>query len=1110
MEKKSHHKKKVEPPTGKPAEPPPAPELEPEAPREKKLEDRTETMLMRIHRNAAHCSNKNLARTLKDDGAPDWVVHRAENLVCDHCQATARPVNKPPVSITYTRRLWHTVGIDNAELERPDSIVMFSLFGEEASGMVVPQVLFEKNKAEFRNPTAVEVTDAFAEGWLSHYPKPVRVTTDPEGAFQSREFRDFLAANGILYEPTAGDAHFQLGSIERKIQTVKRIATKLAAEFPTMTGKQLLAAACAANNELERTRGYAPYQWSFGHAKSTWDDCIETPGESFQDVMQLRIRAQEHWLKEKAHQKLLIATRAKTRSLTTYAPGDKVLIWRSGKGTKTKPGWGGKWLGPAIVLMHQAPKVVWISLGGKLYRCAPEHLRQATEREGFVFDMNFPRMSFDPDQVLAKGEFEDCISDPKPTPDQVELEGGPIDSRDVPMSEPSTRTRGLDTAPESQQKKMRIKIKSAKSAQAEPREEQNLAPVIPTDYGKGVIQMVFHMDQKDIDKFSKNPENFIKRKFAKKAIEVSLRNLEGAELEEMEEAMAKELAEWLQEIALKTVQESELKTIEPERLLKIRWVLTYKPDPSSASGQKAKARMVILGYQHPELTEIETASPTLSRTGKHLVLQWAAINKATVEAADATSAFLQGDGQELDDNRPIYISATAEIAAALDVPTGTAVRTAKAVYGLGQAPRSWFFSVNRKLLEMGAHQLKSEPCVWRFCRPGDGTDTSVYAVVAAYVDDFLIAGDHTNPLYMKLRESLKQMYRWGGEWKRGNFVMCGVRITQQHDFSFRLDQTSYTHEKLNTIEVPKGIDRPCTEREISQLRGLNGGLQWKATQTGPQICASLNMLQSQVGTATLKNIREANDLVKYLKQQEFAIIIHSHNYVPWYDIGCVTWSDAAQGDRPDGKSTGGYVTCLGETSTALKGFWTDMSLVSWNTSKLPRVAKSSLAAEVQEACIAEDEAYLIRFIWGELNGCEGTSDEIVNAVSAILVTDAKALYDAVKSETSALGMKEKRSGIELLSLKENLKVNKTTLRWVNSGAMLADPMTKGKARHIMEEFLRNPVWKLVEDQKFTSFKKRKAAGGDGFEQPEKLPKHDLENIEAEAESSEDDSDAMKT
>ena len=113
------------------------------------------------------------------------------------------------------------------------------------------------------------------------------------------------------------------------------------------------------------------------------------------------------------------------------------------------------------------------------------------------------------------------------------------------------------------------------------------------------------------------------------------------------------------------------------------------------------------------------------------------------------------------------------------------------------------------------------------------------------------------------------------------------------------------------------------------------------------------------------------------------------------------------------------------------------------------------------------------------------------------MTDAKALFDAVKSETSALGLKERRSGIELLALKENFKTNETNLKWVNSGAMLADAMTKSKARHIMEMFLREPSWKLAQDEKFESYKKRKAKGGDAFD---KVEHYNLSDSDPETET----------
>jgi len=144
--------------------------------------------ILKIHRNAAHCSSKNLARVLKEDNAPEWVIQRALNLKCDFCLKHQQPEVKPPVSLNYEVRLWHTVGIDNAELEFSGRTVTFMLLEEEASGFCVPKVLFERPNNKHRNPTAQEVTDGFAEARLSHYPKPCRVKTDLKGPFNQQSF----------------------------------------------------------------------------------------------------------------------------------------------------------------------------------------------------------------------------------------------------------------------------------------------------------------------------------------------------------------------------------------------------------------------------------------------------------------------------------------------------------------------------------------------------------------------------------------------------------------------------------------------------------------------------------------------------------------------------------------------------------------------------------------------------------------------------------------------------------------------------------------------------------------------------------------------------------
>jgi len=47
--------------------------------------------------------------------------------------------------------------------------------------------------------------------------------------------------------------------------------------------------------------------------------------------------------------------------------------------------------------------------------------------------------------------------------------------------------------------------------------------------------------------------------------------------------------------------------------MKMRFVLTWKVDPSSELGKKANARLVVLGFQDPHLGQEETLAPTMQK-----------------------------------------------------------------------------------------------------------------------------------------------------------------------------------------------------------------------------------------------------------------------------------------------------------------------------------------------------------------------------------------------------------------------------------------------------------------------------------------------------------------
>ena len=85
--------------------------------------------------------------------------------------------------------------------------------------------------------------------------------------------------------------------------------------------------------------------------------------------------------------------------------------------------------------------------------------------------------------------------------------------------------------------------------------------------------------------------------------------------------------------------------------------------------------------------------------------------------------------------------------------------------------------------------------------------------------------------------------------------------------------------------------------------------------------------------------------------------------------------------------------------------------LSWRSGKLPRIARSSLAAEVQSLAEGEQEMMMLRFQWGEILGIPVDHRKphlATYQMPAAMVVEAKSVYDAAtKGETasSAYSMK---------------------------------------------------------------------------------------------------------
>ena len=133
-----------------------------------------------------------------------------------------------------------------------------------------------------------------------------------------------------------------------------------------------------------------------------------------------------------------------------------------------------------------------------------------------------------------------------------------------------------------------------------------------------------------------------------------------------------------------------------------------------------------------------------------------------------------------------------------------------------------------------------------------------------------------------------------------------------------------------------------------------------------------------------------------------------------------------------------------------------MSLISQHSSRLRRVARSSSAAETQAAADGDDEAVCIRLCLKEV---------LVGQLA--LVVDCRGVFDALaRSSSSCLGLKDKKSGLEALALKQSLVEYGTVIRRCHSAAKLGDVVTKDSdAAHAPWDLsVRSGFrWKMIHD-----------------------------------------------
>lgn len=126
--------------------------------------------------------------------------------------------------------------------------------------------------------------------------------------------------------------------------------------------------------------------------------------------------------------------------------------------------------------------------------------------------------------------------------------------------------------------------------------------------------------------------------------------------------------------------------------MRCRWLLSWKPanssepSPDAANGFKAKARLVVLGFEVTSIGELASDAPTLTKDGRQMVVQMVASRKWELLSFDISTAFLRGDS----DGRLLGLHPPLELAEALQMAPGDQCKLLKGAYGRVDAPFLWF------------------------------------------------------------------------------------------------------------------------------------------------------------------------------------------------------------------------------------------------------------------------------------------------------------------------------------------------------------------------------------------------------------------------------------
>ncbi|OLP94024.1 EF-hand domain-containing protein 1 [Symbiodinium microadriaticum] len=540
--------------------------------------------------------------------------------------------------------------------------------------------------------------------------------------------------------------------------------------------------------------------------------------------------------------------------------------------------------------------------------------------------------------------------------------------------------------------------------------------------------------------------------------------------------------------------------VDPQRVLSSRFVLTNK-GADDLTNAELKARWIFGGHRDPDAGLYATSSPTASTLG-HNLLNFVAVQMGwVVHYEDVSAAFLQG--KELPRTEKVYVRVPAgypeEVAEFLlaGLEGGSRpdlVQLTKAGFGLPESPRLWYLEYKDTIEDLGLRELALVPGLFRAFHP-DGT---LRAMASFHVDDTRYAGDESSQV---LWDALHQKLKFGklrrategwpdgwqkfcGLWEKQCPTTCEMWVSmQEYVKSIPLargrDEKTLPAANARGSSTPtaSGDDKVVIEMMHDQITGVHeepelspeerkligsivGQLNWAARQGRYDLSFVSSMVQQLAGQGRAEALKWVNSAVRRAREGCDCVIRRFPCALD--EMLIVSVSDAAYGAMPNGGSQGGTLVMIADP--AILAGPGPVYIVEATSSKIQRVVRCSMSAEVSSLATAFEHGDYVRAVWAEL--VDHTFKLGQWKLSAakwrhLLVTDAKTGYDAIASEVLP---SDRKIAIDVGVLREGLlePCSENYIRWVPGSEMPGDGLTKWAHNQVLTKVMCSGEWSLVD------------------------------------------------